>query len=149
RTRCARLHHFFRCGAARNGTRLSDDDGRVRSNSRRWSAKAARFCGTVYDSNRGISYEKIQAVCESHRSLINYCFSPSMRFAGRDVPAYIIFADVALREMARAYPTTTAEFGRIPGVGQQKLRDFAEPFTTAIAEYLTKRSRQSAKAIEA
>src|SRR5437867_1014474 len=41
----------------------------------------------------------------------------------RDVPAYIIFSDVALREMARAYPTTTAEFGRIPGVGQQKLRD--------------------------
>jgi len=67
----------------------------------------------------------------------------------RDVPAYIIFSEVALREMARAYPTTTAEFGRIPGVGQQKLRDFAEPFTTAIAEYLAKRSRQSAKAIEA
>ena len=67
----------------------------------------------------------------------------------RDVPAYIIFSDVALREMARAFPTTTAEFGRIPGVGQQKLRDFAEPFTTAIAEYLAKRSRQSAKAIEA
>src|SRR5437588_3464566 len=67
----------------------------------------------------------------------------------RDVPAYIIFSDVALREMARAYPTTTAKFSRIPGVGQQKLRDFAEPFTTAIAEYLAKRSRQSAKAIEA
>jgi ATP-dependent DNA helicase RecQ len=67
----------------------------------------------------------------------------------RDVPAYIIFSDVALREMARAYPTTTAEFGRIPGVGQQKLRDFAEPFTAAIAEYLAERSRQSAKAIEA
>jgi len=67
----------------------------------------------------------------------------------RDVPAYIIFSDVALREMARAYPTTTVEFSRIPGVSQQKLRDFAEPFTTAIAEYLAKRSRQSAKAIEA
>ncbi len=67
----------------------------------------------------------------------------------RDVPAYIIFSDVALREMARAYPTTTAEFSRIPGVGQQKLRNFAEPFTTAIAEYLAKRSRQPAKAIEA
>jgi ATP-dependent DNA helicase RecQ len=67
----------------------------------------------------------------------------------RDVPAYVIFSDVALREMARAYPTTQAEFRRIPGVGEQKLRDFAEPFTTAIAEYLAKRSRQSAKAIEA
>src|SRR5437899_3782518 len=67
----------------------------------------------------------------------------------RDVPAYVIFSDVSLREMARAYPTTKAEFGRISGVGQQKVRDFGEPFTTAIAEYLAKRSRQSAKAVDA
>jgi ATP-dependent DNA helicase RecQ len=58
----------------------------------------------------------------------------------RSVPAYVIFSDVALREMARAYPTTPAAFGRIPGVGQQKLRDFAEPFTVAIAEFLAMRS---------
>ena len=60
----------------------------------------------------------------------------------RDVPAYVIFSDVSLREMARVYPTTAAEFGRIPGVGQQKLRDFAEPFTSAIRGYLTSNPRQ-------
>src|SRR3989454_882877 len=60
----------------------------------------------------------------------------------RDVPAYVIFSDVSLREMARVYPTTAAEFGRIPGVGQQKLRDFAEPFTSAISSYLTSNPRQ-------
>jgi ATP-dependent DNA helicase RecQ len=60
----------------------------------------------------------------------------------RDVPAYVIFSDVALREMARAYPTTQAEFRRIPGVGQQKLRDFAEPFTAAVRDYLATNSRQ-------
>src|SRR6266404_1796784 len=54
----------------------------------------------------------------------------------RNVPAYIIFSDVALREMARACPATTAEFSQIPGVGQQKLRDFAQPFTAAIRSYL-------------
>jgi ATP-dependent DNA helicase RecQ len=53
----------------------------------------------------------------------------------RDVPAYVIFSDVSLREMARACPTTTAEFARIPGVGQQKLRDFAQTFTDAIKDY--------------
>jgi len=58
----------------------------------------------------------------------------------RDVPAYIIFSDVSLREMARAYPTTPAEFSRIPGVGQQKRRDFAELFTAAIADYLSNHS---------
>ncbi|HEV3243931.1 MAG TPA: DNA helicase RecQ [Chthoniobacterales bacterium] len=60
----------------------------------------------------------------------------------RDVPAYVIFSDVALREMARAYPTTQAEFRRIPGVGEQKLRDFAEPFTAAIRDYLATNSHQ-------
>ena len=59
----------------------------------------------------------------------------------RSVPAYVIFSDVALRQMARAYPTTPAEFGRIAGVGEQKLRDFAEPFTAAIADYLATHSR--------
>jgi ATP-dependent DNA helicase RecQ len=54
----------------------------------------------------------------------------------RDVPAYVIFSDVSLREMAQAYPTTPAEFGRIPGVGQQKQRDFAATFIEAIQDHL-------------
>jgi len=61
----------------------------------------------------------------------------------RNVPAYVIFSDVALREMARAYPMTDADFRRIPGVGEQKLKDFAEPFLAAIADYLQTNSRQS------
>ena len=46
----------------------------------------------------------------------------------RGVPAYIIFSDVSLREMARNYPTNSTEFRRIPGVGEQKLKDFGEAF---------------------
>ncbi len=61
----------------------------------------------------------------------------------RDVPAYVIFSDVSLREMARSFPTTASEFGKVPGVGQQKRRDFAEPFTAAIAEYLAANSARS------
>jgi ATP-dependent DNA helicase RecQ len=61
----------------------------------------------------------------------------------RNVPAYVIFSDVALREMARTYPTTSAEFRRIPGVGEQKLKDFAEPFLTTIADYLNSNPRQT------
>jgi ATP-dependent DNA helicase RecQ len=52
----------------------------------------------------------------------------------RDVPAYVIFSDVSLREMARRYPTTKKEFGEIPGVGERKLRDFAEVFIEAIKQ---------------
>jgi ATP-dependent DNA helicase RecQ len=60
----------------------------------------------------------------------------------RDVPAYVIFSDVSLREMARAYPTTASEFRRIPGVGEQKLKDFAEPFLSEIHNYLATNPRQ-------
>jgi ATP-dependent DNA helicase RecQ len=61
----------------------------------------------------------------------------------RDVPAYVIFSDVSLREMARAYPTTANEFRRIPGVGEQKLKDFAKPFLAEIIDYLTTKPRQT------
>ncbi len=61
----------------------------------------------------------------------------------RNVPAYVIFSDVALREMARTYPTNPVAFRRIPGVGEQKLKDFADPFLAAIADYLQTNSRQS------
>jgi ATP-dependent DNA helicase RecQ len=61
----------------------------------------------------------------------------------RNVPAYVIFSDVALREMARSYPTTAVEFRRVPGVGEQKLKDFAEPFLAAIIDYLQSNPRQS------
>ncbi|MGI8889725.1 MAG: DNA helicase RecQ [Chthoniobacterales bacterium] len=61
----------------------------------------------------------------------------------RNVPAYVIFSDVALREMARSYPETSAEFRRIPGVGEQKLKDFAQPFLAVTAEYLESNPRQS------
>lgn len=54
----------------------------------------------------------------------------------RNVPAYIIFSDVALREMARAQPVTSERFGQIPGVGKQKRRDFAATFTDTIKDYL-------------
>jgi ATP-dependent DNA helicase RecQ len=54
----------------------------------------------------------------------------------RDVPAYVIFSDVSLREMARNYPTTETEFRRIPGVGEQKLKDFAQSFLGEIKNYL-------------
>ena len=61
----------------------------------------------------------------------------------RNVPAYVIFSDVSLREMARNYPTTAIEFRRIPGVGEQKLKDFAEAFLSEIKNYLDANSRRT------
>jgi len=53
----------------------------------------------------------------------------------RGVPAYIIFSDVSLREMAKNYPTNSTEFLRIPGVGEQKLKDFGKAFLSEIKSH--------------
>ncbi len=60
----------------------------------------------------------------------------------RGVPAYIIFSDVSLREMARNYPTNSNEFRCIPGVGEQKLKDFGEPFLAEIKNFLATNQRR-------
>jgi ATP-dependent DNA helicase RecQ len=60
----------------------------------------------------------------------------------RDVPSYIIFSDVALRQMARNYPQSEQEFARISGVGEKKLREFGEVFLGEITAYLAINARQ-------
>ena len=51
----------------------------------------------------------------------------------RGVPAYVVFPDRALVDMARRRPRTEAEFAEVHGVGAAKLKQFAEPFLAAIA----------------
>ncbi len=60
----------------------------------------------------------------------------------RTVPAYIIFSDVALRQMARYYPANAAEFSRISGVGAKKLQEFGSIFSREIAAHLQSNPRQ-------
>ncbi len=60
----------------------------------------------------------------------------------RDVPAYIIFSDVALRQMARNYPESESDFTRISGVGEKKLHEFGEIFLREITEHLQASPRQ-------
>jgi ATP-dependent DNA helicase RecQ len=63
----------------------------------------------------------------------------------RDVPAYVIFSDVSLREMARAYPTRLGDFANIPGVGQQKLQAFGQAFVAAVNDFLLSHPRREFK----
>src|SRR5438128_12348412 len=58
----------------------------------------------------------------------------------RDVPAYIIFSDATLRQMAQARPQSKSEFAQIAGVGQQKLKEFAESFLAEIGDYVNANS---------
>jgi ATP-dependent DNA helicase RecQ len=60
----------------------------------------------------------------------------------RNVPAYIVFSDVALRQMARDYPASEREFARINGVGEKKLREFGDAFLAEIAAHVENNPRQ-------
>ncbi len=60
----------------------------------------------------------------------------------RAVPPYIVFSDVSLRQMARLYPAGEAEFARISGVGEKKLREFGAAFLAEIARHLGTHPRQ-------
>ncbi|MBT6284509.1 MAG: DNA helicase RecQ [Rhodospirillaceae bacterium] len=51
----------------------------------------------------------------------------------RGVPAYVVFTDRTLVDMARRKPVTIDQFAEVHGVGAAKLRDFAEPFLKTIS----------------
>ena len=52
------------------------------------------------------------------------------------VPAYIIFSNATLEDMARKAPTTLDAFAKVNGVGSVKVKRFGEVFVDAIADYL-------------
>ena len=53
----------------------------------------------------------------------------------REVPAYQIFGNKSLQQMAFHMPQNEVEFSKISGVGDAKLRDFSERFLEVINEY--------------
>ncbi len=50
----------------------------------------------------------------------------------KSVPAYVVFGDASLRDMARKKPGTPEEFLDVHGVGQKKAADYGELFLAAI-----------------
>lgn len=52
------------------------------------------------------------------------------------VPAYIIFADAALKDMCRKLPESQTEFLTVAGVGKRKAESYGEAFCTLISNYI-------------
>jgi ATP-dependent DNA helicase RecQ len=50
-------------------------------------------------------------------------------------PAYIIFSDATLRELARTRPSTLEALRQVYGIGEQKLRELGEPVLSLIASH--------------
>ncbi len=53
----------------------------------------------------------------------------------RGVPAYVLFNDATLRDMARTRPGSASALLNIRGVGEKKLADIGQPFLEAISSY--------------
>ena len=53
----------------------------------------------------------------------------------KNVPAYIVFGDAALRDMARRRPSSAERFLEVNGVGQAKARDYGDRFVATIFEH--------------
>jgi len=58
----------------------------------------------------------------------------------RDIPAYVVFSDVTLRQMAREAPTTQEAFRAMTGVGDKKAAEYSDIFTSEIENFLKQRT---------
>ena len=54
----------------------------------------------------------------------------------REVPAYVIFGNRSLQDMARKAPRSQEEFSSVSGVGSAKLREFGDTFIETITRYV-------------
>lgn len=52
-----------------------------------------------------------------------------------NVPAYMVFSNATLQDMARKKPTTMTEFLNVSGVGKYKAKQYGETFLTEIRKY--------------
>lgn len=59
----------------------------------------------------------------------------------RGVPAYVIFGDATLRQLAREYPIDVDQLDGITGIGEKKRAEFGATFVAAIARFLDNNPR--------
>ena len=74
------------------------------------------------DSWEGVDRDLFERLRELRRELADE----------KSVPAYVVFGDASLRDMARQRPAAPAEFLEVHGVGQKKAADYGEVFLAAI-----------------
>ncbi len=80
--------------------------------------------------------EHVQAVTDYDVHLFRELKTLRKKLADeREVPAFVIFSDASLREIAHYKPTARMEFSNIKGVGEYKLENFGEEFLEVIKEY--------------
>jgi len=89
------------------------------------ASKPAKVSRVAADSWEGVDQGLFEALRNLRRTLANK----------KGVPAYVVFGDAALRDMARRRPSTQAGFLEIKGVGKMKSKQYGKTVLTAIKDY--------------
>ena len=100
----------------------------------RFLARAfSRSTTSVADRNSAISKPEVKT---KNTQLLAELKKVRLELArARAVPAFVIFSDKTLIQMAEEMPTTESEFLSINGVGKAKFEEFYEPFRQVISEF--------------
>jgi len=91
-------------------------------------SKTSKLSKTARDSWDGVDRELFEMLRNLRREIAT----------DRGLPAFIVFGDSALRDMARKKPTTFEAFLDVSGVGQRKCHEFGERFIKVIRKYLNR-----------
>ncbi len=87
--------------------------------------KRAKTPKAMKDSGEGVNNGLFEVLRKLRREIADK----------KRVPAYIVFSDVTLLDMARRRPSTPNEFLMVSGVGEKKKEQYSAVFLTAIKEY--------------
>ncbi len=87
--------------------------------------KPARVSRVVEDSWEGVDKGLFEALRKLRKSIASK----------RGVPAYIVFGDAALRDMARLRPSDQAGLLEVKGIGEKKGRQYGEAVLETVKEY--------------
>ena len=97
------------------------------------AGKASRADSTAWRTSAALAKADLSGADED---LFQALKELRMDFArDRGVPAYVIFSDRSLLDMATTKPANEVEFAEVYGVGEAKLKKFAPPFLALIADF--------------
>jgi ATP-dependent DNA helicase RecQ len=119
-------------------------------NSRSWEVLRGERTVQLQQTRASKTPKRSRAEAESWEGVDRELFE-SLRELRRDlasergVPAYMIFGDATLRELARLRPTNLEDFRTIRGVGEKKLQDLGGGFVAHIRAYCEEHGREAAE----
>jgi ATP-dependent DNA helicase RecQ len=87
--------------------------------------KAAKVSRVIKDSWEGVDKGLFEALRKLRATIASK----------KGVPAYIVFGDAALRDMAKRRPSTTERFLEVKGVGEIKCQQYGKVMLAAIRDY--------------